>query len=212
MRPCAYGSISRATSLSLASGEIFDSPDEVGNLIDYWSAGVMQILYDYQGVFDKMVGDCVIGLFGTPFDDDADALKLCHAVQAALAIQAYTADLTGSVVDKVRRSDLIPGFGVATAVNFGSVMVGTFGPNHAFTAFGREMNNTARLQGVASFQEVLVMESAYQILVENSQNLAPELAQDLAQNLFKTWQWSDRLEARVKNVKDPLCFRRISRN
>ena len=186
------------TSFTTISEQILDSPDEVGNLIDYWSAGVMQILYDYQGVFDKMVGDCVIGLFGTPFADDSDGIKISRAVQAALAIQAYTADLTGSVVDKVRRSDLIPGFGVATGVNFGSVMVGTFGPNNAFTAFGREMNNTARLQGVAGFQEVLVMESAYQLLAQ------------IPQDLFGAWHWSDRLEARVKNVKDPLCFRRIS--
>jgi class 3 adenylate cyclase len=144
-----------------------------------------------------MVGDCIIGLFGTPFADDSDAVKVARAIQAALAIQSYTANLTGSLVDKVRQSDLIPGFGVATGVNFGPVMVGTFGPNHDFTAFGQDMNNTARLQGVAGFQEILVMETAYQLLG------------NIPQDLFGAWRWSDRLEAKVKNVKAPLYFRQV---
>ncbi|MFZ9737272.1 MAG: adenylate/guanylate cyclase domain-containing protein [Prochlorotrichaceae cyanobacterium] len=185
------------TSFTTISEQILDTPAEVGTLIDYWSEGVVQILFDYQGVFDKMVGDCIIGLFGTPFSDDSDAVKVARAIQAALAIQAYTTNLTGSLVDKIRQSGLIPGFGVATGVNFGNVMVGTFGPNHDFTAFGQEMNNTARLQGVAGFQEILVMETAYQLLG------------NIPQDLFGAWRWSDRLEAKVKNVKDPLYFRQV---
>ena len=97
-------------------------------------------------------------------------------------------------VDTIRRSDLVPGLGVATGVNFGRTMVGTFGPNHAFTAFGREMNNTARLQGVATFQEIVVMKSARDVLAANAHPLDKELA------------WGAVREATVKNVKEPLRF------
>ncbi|MGA1603844.1 MAG: adenylate/guanylate cyclase domain-containing protein [Prochlorothrix sp.] len=185
-------------SFTKISEQILDTPQEVGDLVNFWSGGVVEILHRYGGVFDKMVGDCIIGLFGPPFNEVSPAEKVAAAIESALAINAYTRDLTGSdVVDKVRRSSLIPGLGVATGIHYGSVMVGQFGPNHDFTAFGREMNNTARLQGVAGFREVLVMETAYGVLAMAKHPLVQRLS------------WSDRREATVKNVRDPLPYRSI---
>jgi len=89
---------------------------------------------------------------------------------------------------------MIPGLGVATGVNHGTVMVGTFGPNNDFTAFGREMNNTARLQGVAGYREILVMESARKALKGSSHALDADLP------------WGDLCEASVKNVREPLRY------
>jgi class 3 adenylate cyclase len=86
---------------------------------------------------------------------------------------------------------------VATGVSYGRAMVGTFGPNHAFTAFGREMNNTARLQGVAGFQEILVMKSARDLLEGAAHPLAARL------------DWGPVREQTVKNVKEPLRFYRF---
>lgn len=39
------------TSFTTISEQILDTPNEVGNLIDHWSAGVMQILHNYQGQY-----------------------------------------------------------------------------------------------------------------------------------------------------------------
>jgi adenylate cyclase len=190
-------------SFTKISEQILDSPQEVGELVDYWANGVVNILYEHQGVFDKMVGDCVIGLFGPPFDERTPGEKVAAAVHAALQINAYTRDLMGTVVvEKVRRSALIPGLGVATGVSYGSAMVGIFGPNNDFTAFGREMNSTARLQGLAGFREILVMEAAYGVLCRSPHPVARELL-DLQ-------TWSDRREAKVKNVQEPLYFRSVT--
>jgi class 3 adenylate cyclase len=183
------------TSFTKISEQVLSGPDEVGELIDFWSAGVVEILFEHGGVFDKMVGDCVIGIFGTPFDDRSPAECVADALQAAWRICGYTAELTGTpVVDKIRASDLVPGLGVATGVHFGRSMVGTFGPNHAFTAFGREMNNTARLQGVAGYREILVMEAARQVLDAAAHPLASAV------------EWGAARSATVKNVKDPLRY------
>ncbi|MBW2278830.1 MAG: adenylate/guanylate cyclase domain-containing protein [Deltaproteobacteria bacterium] len=182
-------------SFTKISEQILDGPAEVGALIDFWSAGVVDILFKHGGAFDKMVGDCVIGLFGTPFDDLTPEQRVAGALRAAFEICEYTATLSGiPEVDKICASDLIPGLGVATGVHFGNTMVGTFGPNNAFTAFGREMNNAARLQGVAGFREILIMEAARDVLVRVDHPLEKEL------------EWGEVKQASVKNVKDPLSF------
>jgi len=182
-------------SFTKISEQILDGPAEVGALIDFWSAGVVDILFKHGGAFDKMVGDCVIGLFGTPFDDLGPEERVAGALRAAFEICEYTATLAGiPEVDKIRASDLIPGLGVATGVHYGTTMVGTFGPNNAFTAFGREMNNAARLQGVAGFREVLIMREARDVLARAGHPLEAEL------------EWGEVKHAAVKNVKDPLSF------
>ena len=183
------------TSFTKISEQILDGPEEVGEFIDYWSQGVVQILFKYGGTFDKMVGDCVIGLFGPPFDERT--LDQCceDAIKCAWEINSYTATLTGiSAIDKINASDAIPGVGVATGVHCGPAMVGAMGPNQDFTAFGREMNNTARLQGVAGFREVLVMDEMRKVLTEAKSPLVDKL------------NWGEMGSQEVKNVKDPLRF------
>ncbi len=186
------------TSFTKISEQILDGPEELGEFIDYWSMGVVQILFKYGGTFDKMVGDCVIGLFGPPFDDRSLAQSCDDAINCAMEINEYTATLTGiSAIDKINSSDLIPGLGVATGVHCGPAMVGAIGPNQDFTAFGREMNNTARLQGVAGFREILVMSDMKKVLEEAKSPLAEKLS------------WGEIGSQEVKNVKDPLQFYRF---
>jgi class 3 adenylate cyclase len=186
-------------SFTKISEQILETPQEVGQLVDYWAQGVVEILFAQGGMFDKMVGDCVIGLFGPPFYEDSPQRLVAQAVRAAVSINEYTQNLRGArVVDKICQSSLIPGLGVATGVNYGDVMVGTFGPNQDFTAFGRPMNNTARLQGVAGFRQTLVMDRAYQILQNGKDSLLSE------------YSWGDVMETQVKNVQDPLVYRSVS--
>lgn len=84
------------------------------------------------------------------------------------------------------------GLGVASAVNLSPLFVGRFGPNDNFTGFSSGMNNTARLQGCADRDEVLVMSAALKRLPpDHGLKLGPER------------------RARVKNVAAPICFRAV---
>ena len=112
---------------------VLDTPQEIGELVDQWSNGVVQVIYAHGGVFDKMVGDCIIGLFGPPFNKLSAPEKIAQAIRSALTISHYTCTLSGSeVIDKVCNSPLASGLEVAAAVSYGPVMVGTFGPNNDF--------------------------------------------------------------------------------
>jgi adenylate cyclase len=53
--------------------QVLERPERIGKFVDDWSAEAVRILHRHGGVFDKMVGDCVIGLFGPPFFKDSPA-------------------------------------------------------------------------------------------------------------------------------------------
>jgi class 3 adenylate cyclase len=183
-KTCAvmFADISGFTRLS---EQVLVHPEAIGRLVDTWSARVVEILWETGGVFDKMVGDCVIGIWGPPFHE-ASAQDVCRrAAEAARQIREFTRSLTahealpelvGQPVD------------VATGLNYAPLFVGTFGPDADFTGFSSGMNNTARLQGQAKGGEILCMDTFVEAYGDDA-------------------AFGEDREAAVKNVAKPLRFR-----
>lgn len=169
------------------SEQVLREPALIGKLIDTWGARVVEILWEEGGVFDKMVGDCVIGLFGPPFFGQTPAERCAAAARAATRIRDYTHSL-GAAEGLPQLDALDPPIGVATGLNYCPLFVGLFGPNEDFTGFSSGMNNTARLQGVATRDEILCMDSFVETLAE------PD-------------RFGEERQAKVKNVAEPLRFR-----
>ncbi|NOY90121.1 MAG: adenylate/guanylate cyclase domain-containing protein [Deltaproteobacteria bacterium] len=169
------------------SEQVLKDPALIGQLINTWGAQVVKIIWEEGGVFDKMVGDCVIGLFGPPFYE-LDAQARCGAAaRAAQRIRDYTRTL-GAAEGLPQLENLEPPIGVATGLNHCPLFVGLFGPNEDFTGFSSGMNNTARLQGVAERDEILCMES-------------------FVDTLDRSEAFAEARQAKVKNVAEPLRFR-----
>src|SRR5262249_42704090 len=80
-------------SFTKISEQILEQPAAIAQFVDRWSAGAVDLLWKHGGVFDKMVGDCVIGLFGPPFFREPDTARARAALAAARAIAAFTASL-----------------------------------------------------------------------------------------------------------------------
>ena len=176
----------------------FDSPKAIGRFVDEWSARVVDFIWKHGGVFDKMVGDCVIGLFGPPFFETSQVQRVEAVVRAALDIQEYTASLSAreEVAQLCKRVQL-PGLGVAIGVNLAHANCGLFGPNRQYTAFSTGMNQTARLQSLGGFRETLLMDKARNAL---AQSQAP-----WAQGL----KFGPLAETPVKNVGVPLRYYKL---
>ena len=173
-------------------------PDRIGEFVDFWSEGAVRIAWAHGGVFDKMVGDCVIIHFGPPFFRQSPAKCAREAALAALEIQAFTARMGRlpryrGLAARIKAK----GLGVAVGINLCPAAVGLFGPNHDFTAFSSGMNQTARLQSKAGFRESLVMASAK----EGMQKAG------LATGL----KFEGPFEAEAKNVAEPLRYFRLTR-
>ena len=177
-----YCDISGFTRLS---EQVLGEPALIGELVDTWSARAVDLVWQNGGAFDKMVGDCIIGLWGPPFFEWTPAETCARAARAALAIRDYSRTLS-TVLPSLRDVDFP--VGVATGLNYCPLFVGRFGPNEDFTGFSSGMNNTARLQGVASRDEILCMDRFVATLN------APE-------------RFGPEAQAAVKNVAEPLVYR-----
>lgn len=171
------------------SEQILKSPAAVAHLVEVWSRDAVDLVWQHGGVFDKMVGDCVIALFGPPFYESAPEDRLAAAIQCARDIREMThrvPELGG--FESLREV----GVAVSTGVHLAPLFVGSFGPNGNFTGFSSGMNNTARLQGCAKRDQILVMDDAAARLASR-----PDF-------VFGPVQ-----AAAVKNVAAPLQFREL---
>lgn len=168
------------------SEQILRKPSLIGKLIDTWSARAVEIIWETGGVFDKMVGDCVIGLWGPPHFSGEPKAWCRGALEASERIRAFTGRL-GAAEGLPEIDGIDPPLGVATGLNFCPLFVGLFGPNEDYTGFSAGMNNTARLQGLANCDDIFCMDTFVATLGE------PERFGELRRAL-------------VKNVAEPLRF------
>lgn len=180
--------------------QVLERPERIGTLIDDWSVEVVRILHRFGGVFDKMVGDCIIGLWGPPFFKDSRGHRAAGAVGAAIEIQRFTREEMSAHPALSRLGEVLkmPGLGVAVGVNLAHSSCGLFGPNRNYTAFSTGVNQTARLQALGGFRETLVMESVARALAEEPD---PQLA---------ALELGPLEETPVKNIAQPLRYHRAT--
>jgi adenylate cyclase len=178
--------------------QVLEAPLRIGDFVDRWSDGVVRILWKHGGVFDKMVGDCMIGLFGPPFFRSSRLERAEAALRCALEVQAFTMSMSNDpAVQRVEELLGQPGLGVAVGVNLASACCGLFGPNQQYTAFSTGMNQTARLQALGHFREILLMHPVQEALMHTRD---PELAR---------LRFGPLTETPVKNVAHPLKHVRV---
>ncbi len=169
------------------SEQILKTPAAVASLVETWGTRAVDLVWAHGGAFDKMVGDCVIALFGPPFYEADPSSCLASAVACARAIR----EMTNRLPEQAGFEALAKGGVAVTAgVNLAPLFLGEFEPNEEFTGFSSGMNNTARLQGCGERNEILVMaESIPRLPQGHAFGFGPERA------------------AKVKNVAEPLRFR-----
>jgi adenylate cyclase len=169
------------------SEQVLREPALIAGLVDAWSKRVVEVVFELGGVFDKMVGDCVIALFGPPFFEMSPKEACTRAADAARRIRELTAVFNDGVEIPALKG-IEPPVGVATGLNFGSLFVGRVGPNENYTGFGSAMNNAARLQGLAKRDEILCLGSFVTAIAEPA-------------------SFGEERSTQVKNVAEPLLYR-----
>lgn len=149
------------SSFTMISEQILNDPGLIGQMIDIWAKKCLHVIWEHDGCFDKLVGDCVIALFGPPFYELGPRGACIRALQAATAISKLTRELyehDAPCFSRIRESGVVSSLGVAVGINFAPLFVGMGGPNSDFTGFSSGMNNTARIQGYARKDEILVLQ------------------------------------------------------
>jgi class 3 adenylate cyclase len=190
-----YADINSFTKLS---EQVLEQPAAIAAFVDRWSTGAVDAIWDHGGVFDKMVGDCVIGLFGPPFFRDTPAERAHAALEAAARIARFTMDMERDPpYQAIAQSGVVPGLGVAIGLNLCPMAVGIMGPNQDYTGFSSGMNAAARLQSLAGFRQAYGMESLC------------EAVRGADDDFVRSIRFGEVRETPVKNVKLPLRYREI---
>ncbi|MDN5279257.1 MAG: adenylate cyclase [Clostridiales bacterium] len=175
------------------SEQILKSPERITDLVDKWSNGILERVFPLGGCLDKLVGDCVIILFGPPFYRDSAETIVENSLKAAEEIVKFTREFLRMPENKeIQQHEDFDKFGVAIGINYCPAVVGLIGPNEDLTAFSSGMNITARLQGLAKADQILVTEKVHLIASASDE-----------------WQFEGPDSAPVKNVKDPLVFYKL---
>jgi PAS domain S-box-containing protein len=112
-----------------------------------------------EGTLDKFAGDSVMALFNAPLSQPDHVLR---SVRAALAMQRAIAEMHTDLPPEERLS-----FGVG--ITTGQAVVGNIGSAqiHNYTAIGQSVNLAHRLQAHAQPGQILVSQTAYEMVAEH---------------------------------------------
>ncbi|MGH7857661.1 MAG: adenylate/guanylate cyclase domain-containing protein, partial [Candidatus Binatia bacterium] len=105
-----------------------------------------EIVDRYGGTVDKIIGDCVMAVWGAPSSHEDDTER---AVRAAFDMQEHTKE----------HAERFAGMGLSIGVNTGEAIWAPVGGS--YTVLGDTVNTAARLQGAAAKGEILVGADTY---------------------------------------------------
>jgi len=131
-------------------------PDDVVRMLNEMFDAFVPIIFDYDGVVDKYVGDSVLAIFGSPEKDDRQCEK---AVQAALEMQQAVLKL-----GEGRRVRRLPVFEVGISIHTGAAIHGFIGSTERmeYTVIGDTVNRASRYCDGAAAGEVVISKTVYE--------------------------------------------------
>lgn len=147
-----FADISGFTSMS----ERLD-PEDVHAVVNDCLKELVQAVYQYEGMVDKFVGDCVMAVFGAPIalEDDAE-----RALRAALAMRESLQGINRRWIDRLGKP-----LDFHIGAHTGEVIAGNVGNDlrMSYTVLGDTVNLAARLQDAAKAGQIFVSEKTYQM-------------------------------------------------
>lgn len=126
------------------------TPQIVVQILNEYFADMTPIVFEYQGLLDKFMGDGLMALFGVPLPTE-DAAS--NAVAAAIAMQRRM-----TMVNKDLRALGLSEIAIGIGINTGDVTVGYIGSRERtdYTAIGDTVNLAARLEKQAAAGQIII--------------------------------------------------------
>ncbi|GAK57388.1 adenylate cyclase [Candidatus Vecturithrix granuli] len=144
-------------------------PTQVVSILNAYFSEMIDIIYQYEGMLDKFLGDGIMCIFGAPIDQPDHAVR---AACTALAMQHTLEEF-----NQRQHEQQQPLIKIGIGINSGDAVVGNVGSEKRleYTAIGDNVNLAARLQAIASGGQILISESTYQAIkhVAEVQKLEP---------------------------------------
>jgi len=131
--------------------EAYEANSVVDMLNRYFTA-MGNIIVEYGGSIDKLMGDSILVTFGLPDSSDKDIENaIACAVEMQLAMTEFNQDNLA-----LNMPEIYMGIGI----NFGDVVVGALGSKHysEYTVIGEEVNLTSRIEAHCLRGQILLSE------------------------------------------------------
>jgi len=133
-------------------------PERVIKVLNEYLTEMTELIFRYEGMVDKFVGDAVIGIFGALKTSPGDTYR---AVKAAMSMQERLVELQKKWKENI--NEIIE---ARIAVNTGEVILGNIGSPQRmdYSAIGDTVNTASRLQAIAEIGKVIISSSTYREL------------------------------------------------
>lgn len=131
-------------------------PEKLLAYLNRYLGKMVDILIDYQGIIDEIIGDGILAFFGAPEPlEDHPA----RAVACALQMQAAMDE-----INALNEADGLPRLDMGIAVNTGYVVVGNIGSEKRakYGAVGSQVNFTGRMESFTVGGQVLISSTTYE--------------------------------------------------
>ncbi len=125
-------------------------PEEITDIINKLFNVLIRIVYENEGTIDKLIGDCIMALFGAPITHENDPERAVYAALDILKAMDTFNEKQGTALS------------IHVGINTGLVVVGGIGSDLKmdYTVMGDTVNLAERLMEQAK-DEILVSESVY---------------------------------------------------
>jgi adenylate cyclase len=117
------------------------TPEDLVHLLNEYLTEMTNLVFKYDGLLDKYMGDAIMAVFGAPLDQPDHALRACRT---ALGMMDELKKLQEKWADEGR-----PVFDIGIGINSGDMVVGNMGSDMRFdyTVMGDMVNLGSRLEG-----------------------------------------------------------------
>jgi adenylate cyclase len=129
-------------------------PEELTLLMNECFRNLGAMVYRYEGIIDKFIGDCIMAIFGAPVTHEDDPER---AILACLDMQSALNEINENLDPALKKLTIHSG------VNTGEVIAGRIGSDlqMEYTVMGDTVNTAQRLKDVASSSSILVGAETY---------------------------------------------------
>ena len=146
-------------------------PDELNDLMNKFYINARNLVFEYDGILDKFIGDAVLAIFNYPFrkqNSYANATKFCS--ELILMTENILNDFQRSLDQKIETGTRV---GIAT----GSIYALNIGiDEYEITFIGDKINLAARLEKNCEVNGMLMSNKFYYKLVDNDPDLIESIA------------------------------------
>jgi adenylate cyclase len=118
------------------------TPEDLVHLLNEYLTAMTNLVFKYDGLLDKYMGDAIMAVYGAPLDQPDHAVRACRT---ALDMMEELKKLQKKWADEGR-----PAFDIGIGINSGDMVVGNMGSDMRFdyTVMGDMVNLGSRLEGI----------------------------------------------------------------